>query len=898
MEGFDVKTCRIKLAEHYKRTATVPTSVWSKTSPVDIHQIYTRLSWVKEEQTPAGSSQSELSHYTDVFTANKNGVVPKRILVQGQTGIGKSTFVKKLTVDWAELDDEKMEDKQKDVLKQFELLVAVNLKEVSKCQTLKDVISGSSLFPQKEKHLTDNLLDYITKNQEKVLLVFDGYDEYRCGRNSDIYERFSGNDLRNCCVLITTRISKADDLREFKDMHVEITGFSRVDRWAFMCRMLGGRKEAEELSSHLLEAKLEHLTRVPLLLLFFCTLWKKGKLKSFPKTKTKLYLLIVQYVLDHSQGKRSPARFGKVEDFKEILAEIGKVALECLLKDDHVFEYDQLSAAILCDESLIIGLLQVAEYAENLRPARMVSFIHKSIQEFLAAWYIAYRFVPEGSLGGIEEHARTLEDCKALENVFQFICGLSDDGAVKVFQHLTSVRISDPTLDLSKTIPDVDETDVPLCDVTDRHERFSDLVFDSFRDVQSKADLLTHWFDCTACTCIVLVTRRRQFSELIPEMKHLHQGALSGVFVFPGVVTVQDVSVIYELLEFLDCLHVPLRITKTSAVFLIGDFLRKFKTVVCDRYCAFSCILRFRNGQTQFYITDLFLRCDDHLRLFTQAIDISAPSRAVNLCSKQSCLKFLRSLKCFGIVNAQTFKDLGAVMKNCKYLKSIDIRHCYDGVCELLEQVPKHSTCSFVIGGTWLPCRLTSAGAERLAGVLPRFNNITCLKLELRGCCAEAVNKLVSSIIHKTLEGLTLSGISLTPAVAAALGRSLPEMSSLHELVLTGVDGSNLQVKEMEALFGGFNKTFPVLRSLHLKNFNARGRLAPLTERLHFFPNLNELELEKLNMDERDLRGALESLRYSSNLWSLYLLGNPLGDRYTVKSIVQQALPRVDLWYW
>lgn len=69
----------------------------SKTCPMDIHDIYTRLSWVKEEQTPAGSSQSKLNHYTDIFTANKNGVVPKRILVQARTGIGKSTFVKTLT---------------------------------------------------------------------------------------------------------------------------------------------------------------------------------------------------------------------------------------------------------------------------------------------------------------------------------------------------------------------------------------------------------------------------------------------------------------------------------------------------------------------------------------------------------------------------------------------------------------------------------------------------------------------------------------------------------------------------------------------------------------------------------------------------------------------------------
>ncbi|KAJ7381158.1 hypothetical protein OS493_004757 [Desmophyllum pertusum] len=168
-------------------------------------------------------------------------------------------------------------------------------------------------------------------------------------------------------------------------------------------------------------------------------------------------------------------------------------------KDDHVFEYDQLSAAILGDESHIIGLLQVTEYTENLRPAGMVSFIHKSIQEFLAVWYITYRCVPEGNLGGIQEHARSLEECFVLENVFQFVCGLSDDGAVNVLKHFRSVRISDPALNLPQTIPDVaNETDVPPCYVTGRHWKFNDLADHAFREVQSKAKIVKHWFDCSA----------------------------------------------------------------------------------------------------------------------------------------------------------------------------------------------------------------------------------------------------------------------------------------------------------------------------------------------------------------------------------------------------------------
>ncbi|KAL9974457.1 hypothetical protein ACROYT_G011489 [Oculina patagonica] len=698
VKSFDVGACRRKLADHYKRAATVPTSVWSKKSLVDIHQIYTRLSWVKEEQSPAGSSNSELSHYTDVFTANKKGVVPKRILVQGQTGIGKSTFVKKLSVDWAELDDEKIkaeqgrlkdeenssEDKeetsqyeslssedyegtssesvantsgnQEDALKKFEILLVINLKEVSKCQNLPDIISHSHIFPEEETALTEGLLSYITKNQEKVLLVFDGYDEYRCGSNSDIYQIFRGNKLRNCCVLITTRISKGGELREFKDVQAEITGFSEEDKEAFMTKMLGGKAKTRELIATLSWKKLTDLAKVPLLLLFFCTLWKRGKFESFPDTKTELYTEIVQCVLDYSQGKRSPAHFGKVEDYKDILAEIGKVALECLLKSDHAFEYDQLPDTILSDESVIIGLLQVTEDSENQRPAGMVSFFHKSIQEFLAAWYITYRCVPEESLGGIEQHAGTLEDCQALENVFQFVCGLSKNGAVQVSKHLTSVRISDPTLDLSKAVPFVEnETDairLPCGINYMRHKRFGDFVVNCFREVHSKAEFVTH---CSHCT---------------------------GGYILDT----------YPLKE-----HAP-----------------KF----------------------QFYIlTDLDLGRDNHATLFTETTTISNPCHSSSLHPEQLCLKFLRTLCCRNSLSSQTMKDLGTMIRICDHLNSIEFIDSDDTICDLLEQIPKPSTCSLKIGrrhgGT---CILTSAGAETLAGLLPRFNNVISLHLGLNDC--------------------------------------------------------------------------------------------------------------------------------------------------------------------
>ena len=226
-------------------------------------------------------------------------------------------------------------------------------------------------------------------------------------------------------------------------------------------------------------------------------------------------------------------------------------------------------------------------------------------------------------------------------------------------------------------------------------------------------------------------------------------------------------------------------------------------------------------------------------------------------------------------------------------------------MCELLNHIPNNSTCSLKI--TWLrflsvswlqypAYSLTSVGAEKLAGVLPRFN-VTALGLDLHYCCAAAVNKLVSSIAHKTLWKLTLNGVSLTPALAAALGLSLAKMSSLKELELTGVNGSSLRAEEMEALFGGINETFSALDWLTLEDFNARGSLAPLTKRVHFFPNLTRLQLSYLNMDERDMHGLLESLRSIPNPPRLFLHGNSLGSPDRVQSMVQQALPQVDFWY-
>ena len=745
----------------------MPTSVWSKKAVVDIHQIYTRLSWVKEEQTPAGPTQSELKHYTELFTADKNGVIPKRILVQGQTGIGKSTFVKKLLVDWVEVNKGAGVE-QTAVLRNFELVVAVNLKEVSKCERLTDVIRLSNVFAKEDKYMTEGLINYITNNQEKVLLIFDGYDEYRSGCDSEIYEIFRGNSLRSCCVLITSRISKADELRGGEDLHAEITGFSKVDGQKFMRRFLT-HDEVFLLEGEIYKRKLNELAEVPLLLLFFCLLWKKAQSKHFPETKAKLYLDIIQFILNHSYRKQSPPQYVEVTSFKEILSEIGKVALQALLKDDHLFEYSQLSDSVRCDESVFIGLLQITEFSENFRPVGMVSFIHKSIQEFLAAWYVTYRCIPEeGNLGEISVK---LEECLALENVFQFICGLSEDGALAALRHLKSVRISDPSLDLSNAVPDVEnKIDRPLSDVTERQWNFSRLVFDSFEQIESKTELSRACFDCLG-EVLLHSPITSPPEHILLKAKETHSWSL----VFEKNLCLSNffplaVSTLNKMVKTLA--------TGSSKSLKVAEFLEKFRKFSCNFDCGFFSVLCFHHGEVYFYITHLRLFCEDHFRLFS---DFVVPSNSVHSASGPLCLKFLKTLDCLRY-GTSSMEPLGAAIKVCNHVELIQVSFSNDSLCHFLEEIPNPSSCSLSIG----LCTLTSAGAVKLAYLLPRFENVTDLTLSLAECSDEAVTRLFAAIKHKTLEELKLRQTKLTSAAAVALGQSLHASQALRKLDIGG----------------------------------------------------------------------------------------------------------------
>ena len=82
----------------------------------------------------------------------------------------------------------------------------------------------------------------------KVLLLIDGHDEYKVGRNSDIDQTIEKENLWNCWMILTSR--ETDDikvLKEYMDAEVEIHGFDAAGIKQYMAQCVGSAEGTEEL---------------------------------------------------------------------------------------------------------------------------------------------------------------------------------------------------------------------------------------------------------------------------------------------------------------------------------------------------------------------------------------------------------------------------------------------------------------------------------------------------------------------------------------------------------------------------------------------------------------------------------------------------------------------------
>ena len=432
-EPLNVEKCQEKLKSYYDTFSKVKIVPWDESSSIEIDEIYTPLNWVRDHRKPSGVTQEELEDYTDMFKGK-----PTRMLVCGRPGIGKTTFCKKVAYDWSKA--------LKEILKDFSILLLIKLRDVCDKRNISDILRASKLLASDGPISVDDLYDYIRNNQDKVLLILDGYDEYSCTKKtSPILAIWKGEQLRDCHVIVTTRQLECDELRGHSQVQLEIHGFKSMEqKGTFARKFLAGEQDLDKFLYYLFEKNLLHMAEIPLLLLMLCILWKEKHHVGLPKSRADIFTQFIQTMLDHKGGSHQSMPFQKVTstEAKEDLSNLGKVAFEALLQDRLYVRCSELPGNISRSFEKLseVGLFQIVNLT-SLNPEKGAYFIHKSVQEFLAAWHIKEEVLSiKGESTPSLSKVESFEKIVKMNEVLKFACELSTEAACAVFRHLESVR--------------------------------------------------------------------------------------------------------------------------------------------------------------------------------------------------------------------------------------------------------------------------------------------------------------------------------------------------------------------------------------------------------------------------------------------------------------------------
>ena len=232
-------------------------------------------------------------------------------------GMGKSTALKHLAISWADGTSKEM--------KKFDFVFHISLKYVKDNSSIESIIIAQH-SGLKANEVTPEEVRSILKGEgkTKVLLLIDGHDEYKTGRNTDIDKAIKKQSLWNCWVILTSRESEQlYDVKQYMDPEVQIHGFDETSVQDYVFRYMDDDRKAINL---LKEAEamgmLYHrsMLNVPMLLNMVCSLFE-GTDSVLPRTRVGLLGCIVQKCVNREAIRSKDKKIiTKVQEFFNIEA--------------------------------------------------------------------------------------------------------------------------------------------------------------------------------------------------------------------------------------------------------------------------------------------------------------------------------------------------------------------------------------------------------------------------------------------------------------------------------------------------------------------------------------------------------------------------------------------------
>ena len=419
---------------------------WCEEFHFHLDNIFTRLIMVSRKKT-RGTATSNIVKMSAIFQPHEECPNPRTVLIEGNPGMGKTTYCSKVAYDWATKKSE-----AGDCFPEVKVVLLLKCRDVN--ADLWEAIHDQLLPRDIHDKECDKFVEFIRHNQSSVLLVLDGLDELPTSKLPEFSELIQGRMLSRCRLVVTARHEAGIQVRKFCNTLLEIEGFTVRDAMDFISKFF---KEKEgNLDQKLIDklkndTSLQELIANPLNTALLCVLCEDFQ-GVFPESRTHLYVEIVQCVLRRYRKKKGLAV--NVEDLIELyktqLKHLGKIALNGLCQDNMYFTDKQLGNHTR--DLPEFGFLSVQPGSSKRKPCTCYGFMHKSFQEFFAAYFLCCQLL-SGEISP-EVLAADTRYFSQLRQVLLFTCGMlatqSEETALALIKSIT-IHVNKDQIDFALT---------------------------------------------------------------------------------------------------------------------------------------------------------------------------------------------------------------------------------------------------------------------------------------------------------------------------------------------------------------------------------------------------------------------------------------------------------------
>ena len=319
------------------------------------------------------------------------------VLVEGAPGIGKTFFCSELCRKWATLQS----------LQEYKISLLLKLRQ-EHVQTAKSLSGILAFFHLDTDFCARVEREIYNSNGKDVLFILDGFDELPSSlirdMNSFIMKVIRGQcGLSKATRLVTSRPSALHDKDRYfprKRTHVEILGFTKE-------RILQYAKSALELDPDFEHFKeflnsssrnaIYLLMYSPVVCYFVLSIYRSGVVKKLmSKTMTQLYQTLLTVLIRRDMIKRGEwSEDTPLHSFESLPSEVPDLKKVCKLAFDGLFSEKVQIEFTVCDVDFQdLGLLTGTRVRDMFGLRTTYSFLHLSIQEFLAALYVSWNTQP------------------------------------------------------------------------------------------------------------------------------------------------------------------------------------------------------------------------------------------------------------------------------------------------------------------------------------------------------------------------------------------------------------------------------------------------------------------------------------------------------------------------